>query len=143
MHTDFAPVLQVLFHAALDAFRSPSDGAGLSAEKLLEDCQQSIEDLATMLFEYYGKIIAQPRCGLFFKASGLRVSQPSDTGFMTRVEAEAAMESAKQAELISVHADRSAPTGKPPVNNKKSKGRSGGKGGGRKGFPLRLLPQQH
>jgi hypothetical protein len=60
---------------------------------------------------------------------------------MTRVEAEAAMDSAKQAELISVHADRSAPTTKPTFN-KKSKGRGGGKGGGRKGFPLRLLPQQ-
>ena len=38
MHTDFALVLQVLFHAALDAFRSPN-AAGLSAEKLLEECQ--------------------------------------------------------------------------------------------------------
>ena len=64
MHTDFAPVLQVLFHAALDAFRSP-DGANVPAKGLLEDCQQSIEDLATMLFECYGKIIAQPRRDLF------------------------------------------------------------------------------
>ena len=75
MHTDFAPVLQVLFHAALDAFRSP-DGAIVSTESLLEDCQQSIEDLATMLFEYYGKIIIQPRRGLFEKATSLRVSEP-------------------------------------------------------------------
>ena len=64
MHTDFAPVLQVLFHAALDAFRSP-DGANVSAKSLLEDCQQSIEDLATILFEYYGKVIVQPRRDLF------------------------------------------------------------------------------
>ena len=73
MHTDFAPILQVLFHAALDAFRSP-DGVNVTAESLLEDCQQSIEDLATMLFEYYGKIIAQPRLDLFEKATHLRVS---------------------------------------------------------------------
>ena len=59
MHTDFAPVLQVLFHAALDAFRSP-DGVNVSAESLLEECQQSIEDLSTMLFECYDKVIAQP-----------------------------------------------------------------------------------
>ena len=38
MHTDFSPILQVLFHAALDAFRSP-DGAGVYAESLLEECQ--------------------------------------------------------------------------------------------------------
>ena len=96
MHTDFAPVLQVLFHTALDAFRTP-DGVNVTAESLLEDCQRSIEDLSTMLFEYYGKVIVQPRRDLFSKASGLRVSQSFDTGFMTRVEAEAAMESAKQA----------------------------------------------
>jgi len=96
MHTDFAPVLQVLFHAALDAFRSPN-GVNVSAESLLKDCQQSIEDLATMLFEYYGKIIAPPRRDLFEKATSLRVSQSSALGFMTRVEAKAAMEMAKQA----------------------------------------------
>ena len=64
---------------------------------------------------------------------------------MIRVEADAAMESAKQAELISVHADRSAMTGRPPFNNKKAKGRGGGKGSGNRKVPLRLLPlqQQH
>ena len=142
MHTDFAPVLQVLFHAALNAFRSP-DGVNVSTESLLEECQQSIEDLSTMLFEYYGKVIAQPCRELFSKATGLRVAQSSDTGFMTRVEADAAMESAKQTELISMHIDRSAPTVKPSFN-KKAKGRGGGKGGG-KGthkVSLCLLPQQ-
>ena len=69
MHTDFAPVLQVLFHTALDAFRTP-DGVNVTAESLLEDCQRSIEDLSTMLFEYYGKVIVQPRRDLFSKASG-------------------------------------------------------------------------
>ena len=73
MHTDFARVLQVLFHAALDAFRSP-DAVNVTAESLLEDCQQSIEDLATMLFENYGKIIVKPRRDLFKKATHLRVS---------------------------------------------------------------------
>ena len=94
-----------------------------------------------MLFKYFGKVIAQPRRDLFEKATSLRVSQSSSMGFMTRVEAEAAMELANQAELISAHADWSALTVKPTFN-KKSKGRGGGKGGGRKGLPLRLLPQQ-
>ena len=140
MHTDFAPVFEVLFNVVLDAFRSP-DSVNVSAESLLRDCHQSIEDLSTMLFEYFGKFIAQPRRDLFEKGTSLRVSQSSSTRFMTRVEAEAAMESAKQAKLISVHADRSAPTTKPTFN-KKPKGRGGGKGGGRKSFFLRLLPQQ-
>ena len=99
MHTDFALVLQVLFHAALNA------NVNVSAESLLEECQQSIEDLATMLFEYYGKDIVQPCRDLFSKAPGLQVAQSSDTGFMTRVKADAAMESAKQAGLLLVHAD--------------------------------------
>ena len=48
-----------------------------------------------MLFENYGKIIVQPWCDLFEKATSLRVSQSSAIGFMTRVKADAAMESAK------------------------------------------------
>ena len=96
-----------------------------------------------MLFEYYGKVIAQPRRELFSKATGLRVAQSSDTGFMTRVEADAAMESAKQTELISMHIERSAPTVKPSFN-KKAKGKGAGKGGGKgsKRILLRHLPQQ-
>ena len=73
-----------------------------------------------MLFEYYGKIIIQSHRDLFKKARSLRVSQSSAAGFMTQVEADAAMESAKQAELISVHANRLALPGKPPFNNKAS-----------------------
>ena len=138
MHTDFALILQKLFHAALGAFRSP-DGVNVSTESLLEDCQQSIKDLATMLFEYYGKVIVQPRRDLFSKASSLRVAQSSDTSFMTRVEADVAMESAKQAELLSVHADRSALDRRPPFN-KKAKGRDGGKGGGNRKVPLSPPP---
>ena len=108
MHTDFAPVLQVLFHAALDAFRRP-DGAGLSAGKLLEECQQSIEDPATILLKCFGKSIVQPRRDLFEKATSLQVFKSLASGFMTKNEADATMETAKQAELISVHDDRSAP----------------------------------
>ena len=69
MHTDFAPVLQVLFHAALDAFRSP-DGVNVIAESLLEDYHGLSR---TLLFEYYGKIIAQPRRDLFEKATHQRI----------------------------------------------------------------------
>ena len=99
MHTSpqyfrYSPIIIIMSHAALDAFRSP-DGAGVSAKSLLEECQQSIEDLATVLFGYYGKIIAQPRRDLYEKATSLRVSQSSAPGFMTRVEAEAALETAK------------------------------------------------
>ena len=36
MHTDFAPVLHVLFHTALNCFRTPTDG--LTTEQLLEKC---------------------------------------------------------------------------------------------------------
>ena len=113
----------------------------VSAESLLEDHQQSIEDLSTMLFEYYGKVIIQPCCDLFSKASGIQVSQSSDTGFMTRVKANAVMESAEQAELILVHANQSAPTSRSPFN-KKAKGRGGSKGSGNHKVPLHLLPQQ-
>ena len=73
MHTDFALVLQVLFHVALDACCSP-DGVNVFAESLLEDCQQSIKDLSTMLFEYFGEVIAQPHRDLFEKATSLWVS---------------------------------------------------------------------
>ena len=54
-----------------------------------------------MLFEYYGKVIVQPCRDLFSKALGLRVSQSSHTGFMSRVEAHAAMESSKQHQQLS------------------------------------------
>ena len=81
MHTDFALVLPVPFHTALDCFRTPTDG--LTTEQLLEECQQSSEDLCTMLLEYFGKHIVQPRCDLFEKATWMKVSHSSDTGFLT------------------------------------------------------------
>ena len=67
LRNNFARVLQVLFHAALDAFSTPN--AELSSEQLLEECEQSIEDLRTMLLEYFGKHTVQPRCDLFKKAT--------------------------------------------------------------------------
>ena len=85
MHTDFAPVLQLPFHTTLDCFRTPTDG--LSTEQLLEECQQSAEDLCTMLLEYFGEHIVQPRHDLFEKATWMKVSQSSDTGFLTQAEA--------------------------------------------------------
>ena len=97
-HTDFAVVLYVLFHTALDCFRTPTDG--LTVEQLLAECRHSSENLCTMLFEYFGKHIVQPRHDLFEKATKMKVSQSSDIGFLTEVEAIAAMETCKQLELF-------------------------------------------
>ena len=133
MHTNFAQVLQVLFHIALDCFRTPTDG--LTTEQLLEECQQPSEDLCTMLLEYFGKHIVQPRHDLFKKATHMKVSPSFDTGFLTQVEANAAMEICKQIKLFQAHAYGSA--GKKPTNKNKGKGGKG-KGGG-KGSPLHYL----
>ena len=86
------------FHTALDCFRTPTDG--LTTEQLLEECQRSSEDLCTMLFEYFGKHIVQPRRDLFEKATKMKVSESCDTGFLTHVEASTAMETCKQIELF-------------------------------------------
>ena len=93
MHTDFALVLPVPFHTALDCFRTPTDG--LTTEQLLEECQQSSEDLCTILFECFGKHIVQPCHDLFEKATQMKVSWSSDTGFLTQVKVNAAMETCK------------------------------------------------
>ena len=61
--TDFAPTFHVLFHTALDCFRRPTDG--LTTEQLIEECQQSADDLCTMLLEYFGKHIVQPLRGSY------------------------------------------------------------------------------
>ena len=98
MHTNFTPVLQVLYHTALDCFQTPIDG--LTTEQLLEECHLSSEDLWTMLLEYFGKHIVQPRRDLFEKDTKMKVSEPSDTGFLTQVDASAAMETCKQIELF-------------------------------------------
>ena len=96
------PNISDAFHIALDCFRTPTDR--LTTEQLLEDRQQSSEDLCTMLFEYFGKHIVQPRRDLFEKATWMKVSQSSDTGFLTQIEANAAMETCKQIELFQAHA---------------------------------------
>ena len=72
MHTDLALVLQVLFHIALDCFRT-SPG-GLTTEQSLEECQQSSEVLCTMLLEYFIEHIIQPRLDLLKKATRIKVS---------------------------------------------------------------------
>ena len=95
-----------------------------------------------MLFEYFGKHIVQPRRGLFEKATKMKVSQSSDTGFLTRVEATTAMETCKQIELFQAHADaakRHNGSSSRRPKDKKGKGNGGkGKGGG-KGLSLHYL----
>ena len=71
MHTDFALVLQVLFHTALGCFRTPADGS--TTERLLEECQKSSKHLCTMLFEYFGKHIVRPHRDQFEKATRMKV----------------------------------------------------------------------
>ena len=134
-HKDFSPVLQVLHHTALDCFRTPTDG--LSTEQLLAACQQSSFNLCSMLFEYYGKQIVQPRRDLFEQATKMQVSFSANTGFLTRVEAAAAMETAKQTELFQAYAETSRPT--QPKNKFKGKSKGDGRRSGRP-LPLQLLP---
>ena len=66
---------------------------------------------ATMLLEYYGKHIVQPRRDIFEKATGLRVT-PGDqsSGFLTAVEADSAMEEARRQDLILHHASTPNPS---------------------------------
>ena len=81
MHTDFAPILEVLFHTAVEASRTRD--TNLFAAQLLKECHQSIEDLCTMLLEHFGKHIVQPRRDLFEKATHPTISQSSKTSFLT------------------------------------------------------------
>ena len=134
-HKDFSSVLQVLHHTALDCFRTPTDG--LSTEQLLAQCQQSSFSLCSMLFEYYGKHIVLPRRDLFEQATKMQVSFSANTGFLTRVEAAAAMETAKQTELFQAYAETSRPT--QPKNKFKGKSKGDGRRSGRP-LPLQMLP---
>jgi len=135
-HKDFSSVLQVLHHTALDCFRTPTDG--LSTEQLLAECQLSSFNLCSMLFEYYGKHIVQPRRDLFEQATKMQVSFSANTGFLTRVEAAAAaMETAKQTELFQAYAETSRPS--VPKNKFKGKSKGDGRRSGRP-LPLQLLP---
>ena len=92
-----------------------------------------------MLFEYFGKHIVQARRDLFEKATRMKVFQSSDTGFLTQVKANAAMETYKQ-ELFQSHADAAnRHNGSSSKKPKYPKGKGGkGKGGG-KGLPLHYL----
>ena len=59
-------------------------------------------DLVSLLLEYFGKFVAQPRRDLFESATGLTAGTPS--GFLTQKEATSAMEQALQSDLILSHA---------------------------------------
>ena len=68
----------------------------------------------------------------------MKVSQPSDTGFITQVEATTAMETCKQIELFHAHVDaanRHNGSSNKPKKKLKGKG-STGKGGGKGLLPL-------
>ena len=90
-----------------------------------------------MLFEYYGKHIVLPRRDLFEQATKMQVSFSANTGFLTRVEAAAAMETAKQTELFQAYAETSRPT--QPKNKFKGKSKGDGRRSGRP-LPLQMLP---
>ena len=90
LHTDFAPVLQVLLYTAIDSLRTTEDDDVQSREQLLSELQSSTQDLCSVLFEFLGKVIVQPRRDIFEKATGLSVSQPAAPGFLTQVESDAA-----------------------------------------------------
>ena len=98
-----------------------------------------------MLFEYFGEHIVQPCRDLFEKATRMKVSQSSDTRFLTQVEATAAMETCGQIELFQPHADAASRHNGSSSERPKDKKSKGGKGkGGGKVFPFATsnLPQQ-
>ncbi len=103
LHKEFAPVLQVLLHTSLQTLREPDDTH--SAETLLSEVQNSAFDLCQILFEFFGKIIVQPRRDIFQKATGLSVSHNTSSGFLTGAESESAMATARQHDLIGAHID--------------------------------------
>ena len=65
------------------------------------------------------------------------MSFSANTGFLTRVEAVAAMETTKHTELFQAYAETSRPT--LPKNKFKNKGRGDGRRSGRP-LPVQLLP---
>ena len=103
LHQDFASVLQVLLHTALQTLSEPN--GHVSADTLLSECQNSAFDLCQMLFEFFGKAIVQPRRDLFEKATCLSVSRSTISGFLTKAESESAMATARQHDLIGTHID--------------------------------------
>ena len=106
-HTKLAPVLQVALHQATpdhlvewepyhgwDGFET-TDLHSFIAQQL-----QTSQSLLSMLFEYFGQHIAQPRRDLFEKVTGLKPGQHSTTGFLTGIESLAAAELARQQEFL-------------------------------------------
>ena len=53
LHTDFAPVLQVLLPIAIDSLRTTEDDDVQSSEQLLSECQRSTRDLCSFLFKFF------------------------------------------------------------------------------------------
>ena len=99
---------------------------------MLFECQNSTRDLCSVLFEFFGKHIVQPRCDIFEKATGLSVPQPAALGFLTQVESDAACDIARQHDLLGIHVKsvRSAkPAGQSRFGNRRN--HHGGKPTGR------------
>ena len=90
LHANFAPVLPVLLHIAIDFLCTAEDDDVESSAQLLLECQNSIRDLCSVLFEFFGKQIVQPCRDLFEKATSLSVSQSAASTFLTQVESDAA-----------------------------------------------------
>ena len=116
MHEDFSPVLQVLYHV-LHLQSDGFDPSNCSDDEYIGHMDQldfMVEDLCMMLLEYFGKHIAQPRCELYEKVTGLPVN-PGKTshGFLTEQEAESAMLIAQQQDLLQQHIAAPAPRSRP------------------------------
>ena len=54
LHKEFAPVLQVLLHTALQTLQEPDDT--VSADTRLSECESSTSDLCQMLFDFLAKL---------------------------------------------------------------------------------------
>ena len=133
-HEDFSPVLQVLYHM-LDTVSRPFEVDNWDAEAEFNVLHRVSHDLCTMLLEYYGKHIVQPRRDIFEKATGLRVT-PGDqsSGFLTAVEADSAMEEARRQDLILHHASTLNPSQRGRGNQGRgNRGRGQQRGRGNRG----------
>ena len=134
-HTNFAPVLQVLYHLLVNLVQVDADFDGTvdaqDYHAAWVETSATACDLASLLLEYFGKFVAQPRRDLFESATGLTSGTPS--GFLTQKEASSAMEQALQSDLILSHAAAFQARQSTGRGSGKSRGgrnnRSRGKGG--------------
>ena len=105
-HTNFAPILQVLYHLLVNLVQVDAEfDDTVEAEDyhaFWVETSATARDLVSLLLEYFGKFVAQPRRDLFESATGLTAGTPS--GFLTQKEATSAMEQALQSDLILSHA---------------------------------------